>query len=110
MAKNDLTLKNIDNLLQKRTKESEKRIKTELRGEMVENNNVMIDYIDTTVKGTLIRVEKKIDHLPSKDDYYKREGKTVKKLDNLEVEIDITTARSVDNKDRIEKIENRVFN
>lgn len=53
----------------------------------------------------LDEVKGMISHLPSKDEYYKREDEMMGKLKKIEEEMTVLSAHSSDYSDRIEKLE-----
>lgn len=98
-------LKKIDKLLQARIQENNKT----LTDQMVENNEVMMDYVKSETDSFRKELVDKIDHLPTKEEFYSRDSATQKKVQDVEVEVNLTTARSVENKDNIEKLNEAVF-
>jgi hypothetical protein len=83
-----------------------KEIKSIVKDTIIENNIVLEQELSSKFD---MKLEEKIKHLPSKDEFYIQMDKIMKELKDIREELAITSHRSIDNTDRIEKIEGKVF-
>ena len=55
------------------------------------------------------KLDEKIKHLPTKDEFYESEVKIMKRLDGIEQNTTVMGSQVSENRDRVEKLEERVF-
>ena len=74
-----------------------------------EDLKVLKDLIGVTFDEKLDeKLDIKLSHLPTKDEFYEQTGEIIKRLDNLEVEKDVLSHQVSRQEDRIGKIESHL--
>ena len=71
----------------------------------VKDLQALRELVETIVDERLDeKLDEKLSHLPTKDEFYKETLKILKKLDNVETAMKLTTSRVSTHSDKIEKL------